>query len=133
MINTAICLLGCTIGDVAVVVVSWSCFPHASMALVMVAAILAGLASSLLLETAWLMRRGLPLARAAVQALSMSLLSMVAMELAMNLVDLGLTGGNRMHLGLAGYAGILALGEVAGFLVPLPYNRWRLARGHACH
>jgi hypothetical protein len=131
--NTLVCLLGCTIGDVGVVVASWIWFPHAPMLVVMVLAIIAGLATSIALETAWLMRRGNALRAALTMAFSMSFVSMVAMETAMNLVDLGLTGGNRAHLSVPDYIGILALGEVAGFLVPWPYNAWRLKRGRACH
>ena len=131
--NTLVCLLGCTIGDVGVVMSSWIWFPHAPMALVMVLAIVAGLLTSITLESVWLMRRGHGLGSAVTMALSMSFVSMVAMETAMNLVDLGLTGGNRAHLGVTSYVGILALGEVAGFLVPWPYNAWRLKHGRACH
>ncbi len=131
--NTLVCLLGCTIGDVGVVVASWVWFPHASMLLVMVSAIVAGLATSVALETWWLVRRGRAIGEAITMALSMSFVSMVAMETAMNLVDLGLTGGNRAHLSVSAYLGILALGEVAGFLVPWPYNAWRLQHGRTCH
>ena len=46
----------------------------------------------------------------------------------------GLTGGMRAALGWSTYAGILALGELAGFAVAWPYNAWRLkAYGLACH
>jgi hypothetical protein len=131
--NTAVCLLGCSLGDVGMVLASWRWFPQAPMLLVMVAAIVAGLATSIGLETAWLVRRGSALGRALTQALSMSFISMVAMEIAMNCIDLGLTGGNRMHLGLPSYLGVLTLGALAGFLVPWPYNAWRLAHGRACH
>jgi hypothetical protein len=131
--NTLVCLLGCTIGDVGVVVASWIWFPHASMVLVMVLAIVAGLITSVALESCWRKRRGNGFKQAVIMALSMSFVSMVAMETAMNLVDLGLTGGNRAHLDVGTYLGILALGEVAGFLVPWPYNAWRLKHGRACH
>jgi hypothetical protein len=131
--NTLICILGCTIGDVGVVIASWIWFPHAPMVVVMVLAIVAGLATSIAFETAWLVRRGNRPGPALSTALSMSFVSMVAMEAAMNLFDLGLTGGNRAHLALVDYLGILALGEIAGFLVPWPYNAWRLTHGHGCH
>jgi hypothetical protein len=131
--NTLVCLIGCTIGDVGVVAASWLWFPHLSAAVIMVLAIVAGLATSLSLESLWLMRDGTPARQALPMAMSMSFASMVAMEVAMNLVDLGLTGGNRAHLSIAGYLGILALGEIAGFLVPWPYNAWRLSQGRACH
>lgn len=131
--NTLVCLIGCTIGDVGVVMASWIWFPHAPMLIVMVFAIVAGLATSVALETFWLMRRGSAIRPAISMAVSMSFVSMVAMETAMNLVDLGLTGGNRAHLGIGEYLGILALGEIAGFLIPWPYNAWRLKHGRACH
>jgi hypothetical protein len=131
--NTLICLAGCTIGDVGVVVASWIYAPHAPMLAIMLIAIVAGLITSLGMESFWLMRRGSTLRQAISTALSMSFVSMVAMETAMNIVDLGLTGGNRIHLGLARYLGILAIGALAGFLVPWPYNAWRLRRGRSCH
>ncbi|MBA2482699.1 MAG: DUF4396 domain-containing protein [Planctomycetes bacterium] len=131
--NTLVCLFGCTIGDVGVVVASWMWFPHAPMLLVMVVAIIAGLMTSLALETWWLVRRGQAFRSALPMAFSMSFISMVAMETAMNLVDLGLTGGDRGHLSAVDYLGILALGEIAGFLVPWPYNAWRLKHGRSCH
>lgn len=132
-LNTSICLLGCSLGDVAVVVATRTWWPSGPMAVVLVLAVVAGLATSLALESTWLVLRGSAVRAAVVQAARMSLLSMVAMELAMNVVDLGLTGGMRMGLPWPAYLRILAGGEVAGFLVPLPYNAWRLARGHACH
>ena len=131
--NTLICLLGCTIGDVGVVVASWIWFPHAPMLLVMALAIVAGLITSIALETFWRVRQGHPVRQAFSMALSMSFVSMLAMEIAMNLVDLGLTGGHRAHLSIETYAGVLALGEIAGFLVPWPYNAWRLSHGRSCH
>ncbi len=131
--NTLVCLFGCTIGDVGVIIGSWIWFPHAPMWAVMSLAIVAGLVTSIALETAWLMRRGSTLRNAVPMALSMSFLSMLAMEVAMNAVDLGLTGGDRSHLDFADYLGVLVLGQVAGFLVPWPYNAWRLKHGKACH
>jgi hypothetical protein len=58
----------------------------------------------------------------------MSLISMLAMEAAMNLVDLAVTGGAQLSLVA------IPLMLIAGFLAPLPYNYWRLkALGKACH
>jgi hypothetical protein len=54
------------------------------------------------------------------------------MELAMNAVDFGLSGGMRMPW--PKYLGILAIGEIAGFAAAFLYNAWRLRRtGKACH
>ena len=132
--NTAICLFGCSLGDVGVVVLSRSCAPETPYLVVMLLAILAGLATSISLETVWLMRAGHRLGASLRLALSMSLISMIAMEITMNVVDLGLSGGMRMQLPWISYLGILAIGEVAGFLVAFPYNAWRLlTTGRACH
>jgi len=132
--NTAMCLFGCSLGDVGVVVFSRLYLPHASVAQVMVLAIGAGLVTSGLFETLYLRSQGQSLARALRLALGMSLVSMIAMEIAMNTVDLGLTGGMRMRLPWASYLGILLSGEVAGFAAAFPYNWWRLARfGRSCH
>ena len=58
----------------------------------------------------------------------MSLISMLAMEAAMNLVDLAITGGAQLSIVAVPFM------LVAGFLAPLPYNYWRLkALGKACH
>jgi len=61
-------------------------------------------------------------------ALGMSLLSMISMELAMNLVDVWLTGGAQLKLW------VIPIMLLAGFITPLPYNYWRLkVLGKACH
>lgn len=125
--NTAWCLLGCSIGDFGTIAffqftgIAW---PTLS---IMVLAIANGLATSILLETAVLWRQLGP--RSAFRtAIGMSLLSMVAMETAMNLVDVLLTGGARLTWWVVPF--MLA----AGFATPLPYNYWRLkALGRACH
>ena len=91
--------------------------------------------TSILLETT-LLRLGrdrLPLKIAARTATGMSMISMLAMEVAENSVDYGLTGGcvdlQSPFFWIA--AGSSAL---AGFLVPLPYNYFRLrAHGKSCH
>ena len=61
-------------------------------------------------------------------AIGMSLISMVSMEAAMNLVDVVLTGGAVLTWW------VVPLMLVAGYVTPLPYNYWRLkAYGKACH
>ena len=61
-------------------------------------------------------------------AIGMSLISMVSMEAAMNLVDVVLTGGAVLTWW------VVPLMLVAGYVTPLPYNYWRLkAHGKACH
>jgi hypothetical protein len=61
-------------------------------------------------------------------AIGMSLISMVSMEAAMNLVDVALTGGAVLTWW------VVPLMLIAGYVTPLPYNYWRLkAHGKACH
>jgi Domain of unknown function (DUF4396) len=87
------------------------------------------------LETV-LLHRGrdrLPWKVAVKTATGMSLISMLAMESAENLVDYLLTGGN---VELGSWQFWLAAGAsiVAGFVTPLPYNYTRLRRyNKSCH
>ena len=125
--NTMWCLIGCSIGDIGTIVIfdfyniAW---PVAS---IMTLAIVNGLITSIILETVILCKQ-MAFNLALRTALGMSLISMIAMELAMNLTDIAITGGARITL-IA-----LPIMLLAGFLTPLPYNYWRLkALGKACH
>jgi hypothetical protein len=61
-------------------------------------------------------------------AIGMSFISMVSMEIAMNLTDVLLTGGAILTLW------VIPFMLLAGFVTPLPYNYWRLKKfGVACH
>ena len=65
--------------------------------------------------------------RETLAALGMSMISMLGMEAAMNVVDYFLVGGARLTLW------VLPLMWLAGFLTPWPYNYWRLAKhGKSC-
>ena len=88
--NTSWCLLGCAIGDLVCVfsVHGNSVAGLGGMAL----AIFNGLVTSIILETLILLRQ-MPLRMAFKTAIGMSLISMIGMELAMNLVDVAITGG----------------------------------------
>lgn len=126
-INTLWCLAGCSIGDMATIGffqatgIGWH--PMAIMAL----GTLNGVLTSIVLETV-ILSRHMALKAAFHTAIGMSLVSMVAMEMAMNVMDLALTGGAN----LVWWA--LPLMWAAGFLAPLPYNYWRLkAHGRSCH
>lgn len=70
---------------------------------------------------------------AARTAAGMSMISMISMELAENLVDYHLTGGLiQLDSPKSWLAALLSIG--AGFLTPLPYDYLRLRRhGTACH
>jgi len=125
--NTMWCLLGCSIGDfgtIAFFQISGIAWPvWAIMAL----AIVNGLLTSILLETIILARQ-MALALAFRVAIGMSLISMISMEVAMNVTDLLLTGGAILTWW------VIPIMLVAGFVTPLPYNYWRLkALGKACH
>jgi hypothetical protein len=62
-------------------------------------------------------------------AFGMSFISMLMMEISMEITDLLFTGG---ELGLNYLAIPLML--LVGFLAPWPYNYWRLKKhGKACH
>ena len=61
-------------------------------------------------------------------AIGMSFISMIAMEFAMNLTDVLLTGGALLTWW------VIPFMLLAGFVTPLPYNYWRLKKyGVACH
>lgn len=104
----------------------WSGIAWPVMA-IMALAIVNGLLTSIALET-FIMARQMALKLAFQTAIGMSLISMIAMEVAMNVVDVAVTGGAKLTLS------VLPLMWIAGFLAPLPYNYWRLkALGKACH
>lgn len=125
-INTLWCLLGCAIGDMGTIAffqitgIAWPTLAIMSLAVVN------GLLTSIALETVILSRQ-MTVNLAFKTAIGMSLISMVSMEVAMNTVDVLLTGGARLTLW------VLPIMLLAGFLTPLPYNYWRLkALGKGC-
>jgi hypothetical protein len=93
----------------------------------MLLAIMNGLITSIILET-FILSRQMALNLALKTALGMSLVSMISMEAAMNIVDVLLTGGARLTWW------VMPIMLAAGFITPLPYNYWRLkALNKACH
>tara|TARA_B100000579_G_C22648516_1_gene765008 strand:+ start:135 stop:422 length:288 start_codon:yes stop_codon:yes gene_type:complete len=93
---------------------------------VMALAIINGLITSILLET-FILSRQMTFSNALKTAMGMSFISMVAMEVAMNTVDLVFAGGVLVWW-------VVPLMLIAGFLVPWPYNYYRLKKyGVACH
>jgi hypothetical protein len=125
--NTLWCLLGCSIGDFGTIYffqVTKIAFP---MLGIMLLAIINGLITSIMLET-FILSRQMALNLAFKTAIGMSLISMISMEVAMNVTDVLLTGGAM----LVWWA--LPIMLIVGFLTPLPYNYWRLqALNKACH
>lgn len=132
--NTLNCLLGCTIGDFAMIIYLQVYHPETPMWLQMLLAIVAGLITSIALETTLIHYREKFNWRAAFKmAISMSLLSMVAMEIAMNTTDFMITGG-KAQLSSVGYWLAFIPAAVAGFLTPLPYNYYQLKKhNRSCH
>lgn len=87
------------------------------------------------LETIFLHRGRdqLPWKVAVKTATGMSLISMLAMEIAENVVDYLLMGGN-VELGSARFWLAAGAATIAGFLTPLPYNYIRLRKyNKSCH
>ena len=90
-------------------------------------AIINGLLTSIALET-FILSRQMSLKLAFNTAIGISIISMVSMEAAMNIVDVLLTGGAMLSWW------VVPIMLLAGFLTPLPYNYWRLkALGKSCH
>ena len=99
-----------------------------STILIMSLAIINGIITSIILETIILLKQKLNFLAAFKTACGMSLISMISMEVAMNSVDVLLTGGARLTIW------VIPIMLLIGFLVPLPYNYWRLkVHGKACH
>ena len=125
--NTLWCLLGCSIGDFGTILyfqlnaISWPTFS------IMILAIVNGLITSIILETIILSRQ-MTIKIAFQTALTMSFISMVAMEVAMNSVDWLILGEAKLVWW------IVPLMLLAGFLTPWPYNYYRLKKYNiACH
>ncbi|OAL22049.1 hypothetical protein AYO20_11285 [Fonsecaea nubica] len=161
-INTFRCLVGCTSGDFSTMWYLQSAYPELDNVATMSVSsesmarntpytpllqldrpnyadqthlVTAGIMTSILLETTLLHfgRDRLLWKSAARTATGMSMISMLAMEAAENVIDYSLTGGcvdfESPYFWMA--AGTSA---VAGFLFPLPYNYFRLrAYRKSCH
>mgnify|MGYP001237331897 FL=1 len=125
--NTLWCLLGCSIGDFGTILyfqinaINW---PTLS---IMILAIINGLITSVILETIILSRQ-MTIKIAFQTALTMSFISMLAMEIAMNSVDWLILGEAKLVWW------IVPIMLLAGFLTPWPYNYYRLKKYNiACH
>ena len=126
--NTAWCLLGCAIGDLGTILFFQLTKIPFPVLTIMTLAIINGLVTSIILETIILLRQNLDFSKAFKTALGMSFISMVSMEIAMNLTDLILTGGAILNWW------VVPIMLLVGFLTPWPYNYWRLKKYNiACH
>jgi hypothetical protein len=104
------------------------------MFLMMALAMIAGLATSIMLETILLkINEKFNWSMALKTAFGMSFLSLLAMEVAKNATYLFLTKGLAMPTEPF-YWIALSISLLAGFTVPLPYNYFKLKKhGIACH
>ena len=125
--NTLWCLIGCSIGDFGTIFYFQNVNHSLSNFEVMSIAIINGILTSILLETLILLKQ-MNFISAIKTALGMSLISMVSMEVAMNLTDIFLTGGALLTWW------VIPIMLIVGFITPLPYNYWRLKKYNiSCH
>jgi hypothetical protein len=126
--NTLWCVIGCSIGDFGTILFfQLSKIPFPILG-IMTLAIINGLITSIILETIILIKQNFKFQNALKTAMGMSFISMVSMEVAMNLTDYLLTGGAMLTWW------VVPIMLIVGFLTPWPYNYWRLKKfGIACH
>jgi hypothetical protein len=126
--NTMWCVIGCSIGDFGTIFffqLSKISFPILG---IMTLAIINGLITSIILETFILIKQNFKFKNALKTALGMSFISMISMEITMNITDYLLTGGAMLTWW------VIPIMLIMGFLTPWPYNYWRLKKfGIACH
>jgi|TARA_B100001057_G_scaffold478552_1_gene549119 hypothetical protein len=126
--NTGWCLLGCSIGDFGTIFffqIIDIAFPVLG---IMILAIINGLITSIFLETVILIRQNFKFKNAIKTAFGMSFISMISMEIAMNLTDFVFTGGAVLTWQ------VLPFMLTAGFVTPLPYNYYKLKKYNiSCH
>ena len=125
--NTLWCLFGCSIGDFGTILF----FQLSSISIpdfnIMILAILNGLASSILLEFIVLFNQ-MSFQKAFQTAIGMSFVSMLSMEIVMNMIDWILLGKAELVWW------IIPIMLIAGFITPWPYNYWRLKKYNiSCH
>ncbi|MFY0686610.1 MAG: DUF4396 domain-containing protein [Cyclobacteriaceae bacterium] len=132
--NTLNCLIGCSIGDFGMIIYLQAYHPQTSMMWQMILAIIAGLTTSIMLETILLKyRERFSWSLALKTAFGMSFISMVGMEIAMNTTDFMVTGG-KAAFDNPTYWMALIFAMVVGFLAPLPYNYYKLEKyNKSCH
>ena len=125
--NTAWCLLGCSIGDFGTILFfQYSQIPWQTLT-IMVLAIINGIITSFILETIILSRQ-MFISLALKNAISMSLISMISMEVTMNAIDWIILGEAMLVWW------VVPIMLIVGFLTPWPYNYFRLKKYNiACH
>ena len=126
--NTMWCVIGCSIGDFGTILFFQLTQIPLPLMGIMILAIINGLITSIVLETFILMRQNFSFIGAIKTASGMSLISMLSMEVMMNLTDYLFTGGAILTWW------VIPIMLIVGFLTPWPYNYWRLKNfGLNCH
>ena len=126
--NTSWCLLGCSIGDFGTILFFQLTQIPLPVLAIMILAIINGIITSIILETIVLLKQNFTFKNAFKTAVGMSLISMISMEVAMNLTDYLLTGGAMLTWW------VVPIMLAVGFVTPWPYNYWRLKKFNiACH
>ena len=126
--NTTWCLLGCSIGDFGTILFFQLTQIPFSVLAIMTLAIINGIITSIILETIILLRQNFSFKLAFKTAVGMSLISMISMEISMNLTDYLITGGAILIWW------VVPIMLAVGFVTPWPYNYWRLKKfNEACH
>ena len=126
--NTLWCVIGCAIGDFGTIFFfQFYQIPFPVLG-IMILAIINFLITSIIIETIILIKQGFSFYGALKTASGMSLISMLSMEIMMNLTDYILTGGAILTWW------VIPIMLIVGFLTPWPYNYWRLKKfGVNCH
>ncbi len=132
--NTLNCLMGCSIGDFGMVFFLQAYYPSTPIMWQMILAIIAGLCTSIILETIILKtREHFSWSFAFRTAFGMSFISMVAMELAMTSTDFMITGGKAAFDDPIYWLALIPA-LIVGYITPLPYNYYKLKKfNQACH
>ena len=126
-INTSWCLLGCSIGDFSTILYFQLNATDWTTMSIMMLAMMNGLITSIMLET-YILSTQMDFKLALRTAFGMSFISMIAMEAAMNITDVILTGGAELNVW------VVPIMLIAGFITPWPYNYWRLKKYNvSCH
>ena len=126
-INTSWCLLGCSIGDFSTILYFQLNSTDWTTMSIMMLAMMNGLITSIMLET-YILSKQMDFKLALRTAFGMSFISMIAMEAAMNITDVILTGGAELNVW------VVPIMLIAGFITPWPYNYWRLKKYNvSCH
>ncbi len=127
--NTAVCLIGCSIGDnLTILFFQWMGL-HMAMWLIMGLAMLMGLITSIVLETIILSKQ-MPMKSAIQIAFGMSFISMLMMEAFADVTSIFLAGGNRLMLTWWSILPSWFMGYLSAWI----YNYYKIKKyGKSCH